>query len=116
MEGNSEICLITIRAGLELDPANAELMALEKVVVEEMKEDSQYENEEDQARNTALTDWLKANGSRFDKLKIRLYNYKQQGLHASRDIKKGEVILFVPMNLVVMSKNLVKTELGQRIG
>lgn len=116
MEGNSEICLITIRAGLELDPANAELVALEKVVVEEEKEDCQYENEEDLARNAALTDWMKANGSRFDKLKVRLYNYKQQGLHASRDIKKGEVILFVPMALVIMSKNLVKTEVGQRIG
>jgi histone-lysine N-methyltransferase SETD3 len=35
-------------------------------------------------------------GSTFDKLKIRFYTEDYRGVHAAKDIKKGEIILHVP--------------------
>jgi hypothetical protein len=40
--------------------------------------------------------WLSDGGSKFDKLKIRYYGPEYRGVHAARDIKKGETILLVP--------------------
>ena len=40
--------------------------------------------------------WLKEGGSIFDKLKIRYYTEDYRGVHAARDIKKGETILLIP--------------------
>ena len=43
-----------------------------------------------------MLQWLSDGGSSFNKLKIRFYSADYRGVHAARDIKKGEVILFVP--------------------
>jgi len=40
--------------------------------------------------------WLSDGGSTFEKLKIRYYGPEYRGVHAARDIKKGEIILYVP--------------------
>ena len=40
--------------------------------------------------------WLADGGSQFDKLKIRYYSEDYRGVHASKNIKKGETILYVP--------------------
>jgi hypothetical protein len=45
-----------------------------------------------------MCSWLRDGGSKFDKLKIRYYSADYRGVHAARDIKKGEVILYVPKN------------------
>lgn len=37
-------------------------------------------------------------GANFDKLKLRYYSDNYRGVHASRDIKNGEVILVVPLD------------------
>jgi len=39
---------------------------------------------------------MKDGGSQFDKMKIRYYTADYRGVHAARDIKKGETILYVP--------------------
>jgi hypothetical protein len=43
-----------------------------------------------------MCNWLKEGGSKYDKLKIRYYSADYRGVHAARDIKKGEIILYVP--------------------
>jgi protein-histidine N-methyltransferase len=45
--------------------------------------------------------WLKDGGSKFDKLKIRFYSADYRGVHAARDIKKGEIILYVPKEQII---------------
>ena len=40
--------------------------------------------------------WLTEGGSQFDKIKIRFYAADYRGVHASKDIKKGETILYIP--------------------
>jgi len=103
---------LTIKAGLDIDPENEDLLALQKIVVDERDQDTKYTDEEESARISILTDWMKEHGSRFDKLKVRLYSSSLQGLHASRDIKKGDQILFIPNALVIASKKLKESEHG----
>lgn len=55
------------------------------------------------------------NGAVFSKIKVRLHSANEQFLHASRDIKKGEVILTVPHELVIASKSLSQTVVGEAI-
>lgn len=59
-----------------------------------------------------LVEWLKENGARLDKLKVRFVNTMQQSLFASKDIKKGEIVLLIPHELVVASKALSLSEVG----
>jgi hypothetical protein len=47
-------------------------------------------------RFNRLLKWLSDGGSTFDKLKIRFYTADYRGVHAARNIKKGEIILSVP--------------------
>jgi hypothetical protein len=37
-----------------------------------------------------LLDWVRAGGADFSKLKLRYYSENYRGVHASRDIKRGE--------------------------
>jgi hypothetical protein len=43
-----------------------------------------------------MFDWMKSGGAEFNKMKLRYYTEDYRGVHASRDVKKGETILFVP--------------------
>ena len=43
-----------------------------------------------------MNNWLLEQGSQQDKLKMRFYSEDYRGIHAARDIKKGESILLVP--------------------
>lgn len=47
-------------------------------------------------RFNAMFDWMKSGGAEFNKMKLRYYTEDYRGVHASRDVKKGETILFVP--------------------
>ncbi len=48
-----------------------------------------------------MEDWLKEGGSNFDKLKIRYYSDVYRGVHAAKEIKAGEQILFVPKKQII---------------
>lgn len=70
-----------------------------------MFEETKLEIEEDNSiplehperqRFEKLLKWLKEGGSIYDKLKIRYYTADYRGVHAARDIKKGETILYIP--------------------
>lgn len=82
---------------------------------EEREQDRRYVDEDSSERVQILMDWMRENGAVFSKVKVRLYSATQQYLHASRDIKKGEVILSVPHELVIASKKLGETAIGEAI-
>lgn len=63
----------------------------------EIKEDSTLpEDHPERKRFDTLFKWMKEGGSKFDKLKLRWYAEDYRGVHAARDMKKGETILYVP--------------------
>jgi hypothetical protein len=39
---------------------------------------------------------MSARGVDVSKVKLMFYTEKQRGIHAAKDIKKGEIVLFVP--------------------
>lgn len=45
--------------------------------------------------------YLRQNGAKFDKLKVRYYGPGWRGVHASRDIEKDELVLVLPKNLLI---------------
>ena len=89
-----------MKKGLEL--AQQQENTMDPELVEEI-EHMLAEAEEEYAKDTTIPkdhpersrfnkmfDWLKDNGSEFPKLKMRYYTEDYRGVHASRDIMKGE--------------------------
>ncbi len=54
------------------------------------------EDHPEKVRINNMLKWLTDGGSQFDKIKIRFYAADYRGVHASKDIKKGETILYIP--------------------
>lgn len=59
--------------------------------------------------------WLKDGGSQFDKLKIRYYTEDYRGVHAARDIKKGETILYVPKEQIITLEMAFASPVGKKM-
>ena len=59
--------------------------------------------------------WLADGGSKFDKLKIRYYTEDYRGVHAARDIKKGETILYVSKNQIITLEMAFASPLGRKM-
>lgn len=87
----------SLKKAIDLEPANEEFIKLFEETKTEYEEDNSIsvDNPERQ-RFEKLLKWLKEGGSNFDKLKIRYYTADYRGVHAARDIKKGETILYIP--------------------
>ena len=48
-------------------------------------------------------------------LQLRYYSQDQRGIHAAKDIKVGERILFVPQRKILMDSKAIQTEIGKII-
>jgi len=48
---------------------------------------------------------MKENGATFPKIDIISYGLDDRGIEATADIKKNEIVLFVPYDLLVTSKS-----------
>ena len=59
--------------------------------------------------------WLKDGGSQFDKLKIRYYSEDYRGVHAARDIRKGETILYVPKEQIITLEMAIGSPVGSKM-
>ena len=80
----------------QMDPDNNEIRDKLAFAREELKEDSYVPVPAEKERFETMFSWMKEGGGNFDKLKMRYYAPDYRGVHASRDIKKGETILYVP--------------------
>lgn len=86
-----------LKQALEIEPQNDDLIKYFEETKKEYEEDNSLPNDHpEKQRFNRMLEWLASGGSKFDKLKIRFYSPDYRGVHASRDIKKGEIILFVP--------------------
>ena len=59
--------------------------------------------------------WMLAGGALFDKLKIRYYSENHRGVHASRDVKKGETILYVPKSRIITLEMAYASPVGKKM-
>ena len=59
--------------------------------------------------------WLKDGGSQFDKLKIRYYAEDYRGVHAARDIRKGETILYIPKEQIITLEMAIASPVGSKM-
>lgn len=62
-----------------------------------------------------MLNWLKDGGSQYDKLKIRYYTADYRGVHAARDIKKGETILYVPKHQIISLEMAMASPIGKKM-
>ena len=86
-----------LKSAIELDPENSDLSKLLDQTRQEYEEDNSIPlDHPERQRFETLLKWLEQGGSHFEKLKIRYYTADYRGVHAARDIKKGEIILYVP--------------------
>jgi protein-histidine N-methyltransferase len=53
-----------------------------------------------------LESWMQRNGSDTSKLKLEFYDESFRGVHAKEDIKKNEIILFVPRSQIVAYEHI----------
>ena len=89
--------LESLKKALELEPGNAEFKKFFEETKQEYEEDNSIAvDHPERQRFEILLQWLKEGGSQYDKLKIRYYTADYRGVHAARDIKKGETILYIP--------------------
>lgn len=58
---------------------------------------------------------MREGGSQFDKLKIRYYTQDYRGVHAARDIKKGETILYVPKDQIITLELAFASPVGKKM-
>ena len=79
---------------------------------EEFEMDSYVPVPAEKARLDAMIKWMRDGGAIFDKLKMRYYAADNRGVHASRDIQKGETILFVPKNEIITLELTIKSPIG----
>jgi hypothetical protein len=96
VEGSAEKAINLFEKAIELDPSSIEMKEKLAFAREEFKEDSFVPVPAEKARFEVMFNWMREGGSIFDKLKMRYYAADYRGVHASRDIKKGETILYVP--------------------
>ena len=63
-------------------------------------------------RFDSLFTWMKEGNANFDKLKLRYYAPDYRGVHASRNIKKGETILYVPRAEIITLEMAMESPIG----
>ena len=112
----NERCIETLKDGLKLDPDNEEIKSLLREMEEEYKEDHNIPSTHPEVqRFDRMLKWLKDGGSQFDKLKIRYYTADYRGVHAARDIRKGETILYVPKEQIITLEMAIASPVGSRM-
>ena len=96
-----------------MDPENTEMQDMRATAIEEAKEDAHVPVPEEKERFEAMFTWMKEGGSLFDKLKLRYYAPDYRGVHAARNIKKGETILYVPKNEIITLEMAMESPIGK---
>lgn len=62
-----------------------------------------------------LAEWLEHGGAKFNKMKMRYYSQGYRGVHARAKIKKGEILLCVPKNLLITLEMAKEAPVGLKM-
>ena len=102
-----------LKQAIEIEPDNKDLINYLAETKKEYEEDNTLSKEDPEfQRFQRMLDWLKEGGSAYEKLKIRFYGPDYRGVHAAKDIRKGETILFVPKHQIVTLELAFASPLG----
>lgn len=105
-----------LKRALEIDPENPDVTRMLEEEMEEERLDNWLDKEHpERKRFDALLNWLKEGGSMFDKMKIRYYSTDYRGVHAARNIKKGEMILLVPLKQIITLEMAFDSPIGRKM-
>lgn len=105
-----------LKKALEIEPSNEDFIKLLEETKNEYEEDNSIAiDHPERARFEKLLKWLKEGGSEFEKLKIRYYTADYRGVHAARDIKKGETILYVPKEQIITLELAFASPVGKKM-
>ena len=105
-----------LKEGLQIEPSNDDLIKLLDNIMKEYEEDNSIPEEHPERKRFArLLDWLSEGGSKFDKLKIRFYTADYRGVHAARDIKKGEIVLSIPKEQIITLEMAFASPIGKKM-
>lgn len=105
-----------LKEAITIEPENDDLKKLFEETKTEYEEDNSIAKEHpERQRFEKLLEWLKEGGSEFDKLKIRYYSDDYRGVHAARDIKKGETILYVPKHQIITLEMAISSPIGKKM-
>ena len=96
----------------ELEGDNEQMREQLNFAVEEAKEDNHVPVPAEKERFETMFRWMLDGGANFDKLKVRYYAPDYRGVHASRDIKKGETVLYVPKNQIITLEMAMTSPIG----
>ena len=90
---------------MKIDKDRVEMKELFNELVQEIEQENKLSADHpERKRFQNLLDWLKDGGSEFDKLKLRFYSENYRGVHAVRDIRGGEQVLFVPLEKIITAE------------
>lgn len=110
--GTAEQTIELLAKANELDPTNEQIKEMLDFHVAEEKEDNYLPVAEEKVRFDALFEWMKKDGAEFDKLKMRYYAPDYRGVHAAREVKKGETILYVPRKEIITLEMAMESPIG----
>ena len=113
IDGKLKQVVEVLKVVVEQDPDNLELSKMLEAAVKELEEDENVPVLAEKERFDRLLVWMKQYGAAFDKLKIRYYAPDYRGMHATRDIKKGETIVYVPLNEIITLEMAFATPIGE---
>ena len=83
--------------------------------VSELSQDVNIPVQEEKDRFDSLFDWMKSHGAEFEKLKMRYYAPDYRGVHAAREIKKGETIVYVPIQEIITLEMAMTSPIGAQM-
>jgi hypothetical protein len=105
-----------LKEGLTHEPENQDILKLLKELKEEYEEDNNLAlDHHERVRFENMLKWLSEGGSTFEKLKIRYYGPEYRGVHAARDIKKGETLLYVPKEQIITLEMATSSPIGAKM-
>ena len=115
--GSAEKAIECFNKAVELDSegTNADMRDLLNFATEELKEDNHVPVPAEKERFETMFSWMLENGANFDKLKVRYYAPDYRGVHAARDIKKGETILYVPKHEIITLEMAFASPIGSQM-
>jgi len=59
--------------------------------------------------------WMKTNGAKFDKIRMRYYGPDYRGVHTVKDLQNSELFLHVPKKLIITRQAGIETPIGKKV-
>ena len=115
IEGSAKQAIDLLVKANEADPENEPIKELLDFALAEAKEDDYLPVPEEKVRFEAMFNWMKKDGAEFDKLKMRYYAPDYRGVHAARDVQKGETILYVPRKEIITLEMAMESPIGAKM-